>query len=153
MSLKILDIAASPELKPAWRDLFDGYSTFYKRQLTDAVAERVWAWLMDPGHELEGKLALINGSTVGLAHFRRQRRPGFGEDMGYLDDLFVSPDARSGGVGRALIEHIREVGRARGWRTIRWTTADDNYPARALYDQLAVKATFNIYEMTIGDAP
>jgi len=152
MSLEILDIAASPELKPAWRVLFDGYSTFYKRPLTDAVAERVWAWLMDPAHEVEGRLALVDGAAVGLAHFRRQPRLGFGEDMGYLDDLFVSPNARSCGIGRALIEHVREEGRARGWRTIRWTTADDNYRARALYDQLAVKATFNIYDLTIGDA-
>lgn len=153
MPLEILDIAARPDLKPAWRDLFDGYSTFYKRQLTDPVAEAVWAWLTDPGHEVEGRLALVDGTPVGLAHFRRQPRPAFGEDMGYLDDLFVSPEARSGGVGRALIEHVREVGRGRGWRTIRWTTADDNYRARTLYDQLAVKTSWNLYDLTVGDAP
>ncbi|WP_304164217.1 GNAT family N-acetyltransferase [Phenylobacterium aquaticum] len=153
MTLEILDIAARPDLKPAWRALFDGYSTFYKRQLTDPVADAVWAWLTDPLHEVEGRLALVDGAPVGLAHFRRQPRTGFGEDMGYLDDLFVSPDARSGGVGRALIEHVREVGRGRGWRTIRWTTADDNYRARTLYDQLAAKTSWNLYELTVGDTP
>jgi hypothetical protein len=47
---------------------------------------------------------------------------------------------------------VREVGRSRGWRTIRWTTADDNYRARTLYDQLAVKTSWNLYDLTVGDA-
>jgi len=70
MPLEILDIAARPDLKPAWRDLFDGYSTFYKRQLTDPVAEAVWAWLTDPGHGLSGRPVRVAGTPVG------RRRPG-----------------------------------------------------------------------------
>jgi GNAT superfamily N-acetyltransferase len=70
--------------------------------------------------------------------------------MGYLDDLFVDAQVRAKGIGRALIEHVAAVGRVRGWPIIRWTTADDNYRARTLYDQLAVKTTWNLYDMAVG---
>lgn len=147
--MTIIDIPARPDLKPAWRALFDGYTTFYKRTLTDEVAEAVWGWIHDPTHEVEGALALQGETAVGLAHFRRQPRPAVGRDMGYLDDLFVAPDARSAGIGRALLAHVAEVGRARGWGVVRWTTADDNYRARSLYDQVAAKTAWNLYEMSL----
>jgi GNAT superfamily N-acetyltransferase len=150
MSFEIVDLATVPGLKAEWRRLFHGYATFYGRPATpEAVFEAVWSWINNPAHEMEGVLALQDGQPVGLAHFRRQPRPSFGEDMGYLDDLFVDPDLRGGGIGRKLIEHVAAVGRARGWGVIRWTTADDNYRARGLYDQLASKTSWNLYELTI----
>ncbi len=148
-AMTIIDIPTRPDLKPAWRVLFDGYTTFYKRTLTDEVAEAVWGWILDPAHEVEGVLALEGETPVGLAHFRRQPRPAVGRDMGYLDDLFVSPDARAKGTGRALLAHVAQVGRTRGWGVVRWTTADDNYRARSLYDQVAAKTAWNLYEMSL----
>jgi len=149
MSFEIVDIPTVTDRKTEWRTLFDGYTTFYRRTLTDAVAETVWTWINDPTHEVEGVLALVDGRAVGMAHFRRQPRPALGQDMGYLDDLFVDPDVRGQAVGRRLIEHVAQVGRQRGWGIIRWTTADDNYRARTLYDQVAVKTSWNLYELTV----
>lgn len=149
MSFEIVEVPKVPELKAEWRVLFEGYTTFYKRVLTDQVAETVWGWLNDRRHDQEGVLALLDGKPVGLAHFRRQPRPSMGEDMGYLDDLFVDSEVRGQAVGRRLIEHVAEVGRQRGWGVVRWTTADDNYRARGLYDQVAQKTRWNLYELTI----
>jgi ribosomal protein S18 acetylase RimI-like enzyme len=148
MSFEIVEVPKAARLKAQWRMLFEGYTTFYKRTLTDHVAETVWGWLNDPNHDEEGVLALLEGKPVGLAHFRRQPRPAMGEDMGYLDDLFVDPQVRGQAIGRRLIEHVAAVGRARGWGVVRWTTADDNYRARGLYDQLGRKTLWNLYEMT-----
>ena len=152
MSFEIVEVPKVTRLKAEWRVLFDGYNTFYKREPADRVAEAVWGWINDPAHEVEGVLALLDGTSVGLAHFRRQPRPGLGEDMGYLDDLFVDPQVRGQAVGRRLLAHVAEVGRQRGWGVVRWTTADDNYRARGLYDQVAKKTSWNLYEMTIPDA-
>lgn len=149
MSLDIVDVSTVPQFKAEWRRLFDGYTIFYKREPSDAVAEAVWAWLNDPAHEEEGVLALLDGKPVGLAHFRRQPRPALGVDMGYLDDLFVDPEVRGRSLGRKLLEHVADVGRARGWGLVRWTTADDNYVARTLYDRLSKKTSWNLYEMTL----
>lgn len=152
MSFEIVEIPKVPQLKAGWRELFDGYTTFYKRTLTDPVAEAVWGWINDPAHEVEGVLAILDGKPVGLAHFRRQPRPALGQDMGYLDDLYVDPQVRGQAVGRRLIAHVAEVGRQRGWGIVRWTTADDNYRARGLYDQVAQKTSWNLYELTIPHA-
>jgi GNAT superfamily N-acetyltransferase len=149
MSFVIVEIPTVKPLKPAWRELYDGYNTFYRRTLTDPVAEAVWGWLNDPAHEVEGVLAIADGKPVGLAHFRRQPRPALGQDMGYLDDLFVDPQVRGQAIGRRLIAHVAEVGRQRGWGVIRWTTADNNYHARGLYDQVAQKTSWNLYELTV----
>ncbi len=138
-----------PRFKPAWRGLYDGYATFYKRQMTNQIAETVWSWLMDPGHELEGVLAVLDGTPVGLAHYRRMPSPLRGADIGFLDDLFVTPAARGHKVGQVLFAHLEAAAREKGWGVVRWITADDNYRARALYDQLSKKTSWNLYEMQV----
>ena len=135
-------------LKPDWRRLYDGYAAFYKRPMTDETAETVWRWIRDPAHELEAVVAVRDGRAVGLAHFRRMPSPLRGADIGFLDDLFVDPAARGGRIGERLLLHLAEVARTRGWSLIRWLTADDNYRARSLYDRVARKAVWNVYELT-----
>ena len=140
-------VGPMPSLRTEWQALYDGYSTFYKRTLTDEVADTVWGWLNDSDHELEGLIALLDNKPVGLAHFRRMPSPLRGADVGFLDDLFVSPDCRGHGVVDALFAHLSLVARERGWGVVRWITADDNYRARAVYDRLASKTSWNLYEM------
>jgi GNAT superfamily N-acetyltransferase len=150
MTVHKIDIVRPEEsLRTAWRGLYDGYAAFYKRQMTDQIAGVVWGWLMDPDHELEGALALLDGTAVGLAHYRRMPSPLRGEDIGFLDDLFVAPEGRGRDIGRALFAHLEAAARAKGWGVVRWITADDNYRARGLYDTLARKTSWNLYEMQI----
>jgi GNAT superfamily N-acetyltransferase len=130
-----------------WRVLFQGYADFYRRPSDDAHKDVVWGWLIDPAHELEGWVALRDGVPVGLAHVRRMPSPLRGCDVGFLDDLFVDPEARGGRVGEALLAFLADLARERGWPVIRWITADDNYRARTLYDRVARKTSWNLYEM------
>ncbi len=140
--------APDASLKAGWRALYDGYATFYKREMTDAIAETVWDWINDPAHELDGAIAIVDGSPVGLAHYRRMPSPLRGADIGFLDDMFIDPAARGQGVAEALFDHLGAVAREREWDIVRWITADDNYRARAVYDKLARKTIWNVYEMT-----
>ncbi len=65
-----------------------------------------------------------------------------------MNDLFVSAEARGGGVGRALIEASREVARERGCPTLEWSTAPDNHTAQRLYDATgASRSTWLSYEL------
>jgi len=148
-SSKVEIVRPEESLRPAWRGLYDGYAAFYKRQMTDQIAGTVWGWLMDPEHEVEGALALLDGTPVGLAHYRRMPSPLRGGDIGFLDDIFVAPEARGHDVGRALFAYLRAVARAKGWGVVRWITADDNYRARGLYDTLSKKTAWNLYEMEV----
>jgi len=84
---------------------------------------------------------------VGFAHFRGMPSPLRGQMIGFLDDLFVVPDHRSGGAAAALILAVQAEAKAQGWGVVRWITRDDNYRARGLYDKLAEKTNWALYEM------
>lgn len=65
-----------------------------------------------------------------------------------MNDLFVAPEARGRGVGRALIEAARAVARERGCKTLEWSTAPDNHTAQRLYDSTgASRSTWLSYEL------
>jgi GNAT superfamily N-acetyltransferase len=65
-----------------------------------------------------------------------------------LEDLFVEPDARGRGVGRALIEAAAEVARERGATQLQWMTAPDNLTAQRLYDSTgAERSEWVAYEL------
>ncbi|MEQ8666003.1 MAG: GNAT family N-acetyltransferase [Rhodospirillales bacterium] len=150
LSVEILTITGSDSVdKRDWRRLYDGYGAFYKREMTDAIADTVWNWIHDPAHEVEGAVAKLDGRVVGLAHYRRMPSPLRGQNIGFLDDLFVDPDVRGHGVAEALFGHLATVAEERGWGVVRWITADDNYRARSLYDRLSKKTTWNLYEMSV----
>lgn len=53
-----------------------------------------------------------------------------------LNDLFVAPAARGGGVGRALLQAAAAQARVRGAASLSLSTALDNAPAQALYESL-----------------
>ncbi|MCC5972198.1 MAG: GNAT family N-acetyltransferase [Pararhodobacter sp.] len=135
------------EDRAQWGALYAGYAGFYEVEQTEAMRDRVWGWIHDPAHETEGLVAESNGNLVGLAHFRPYARPLAASTGGFLDDLFVAPEARGSGAAPALIKALAAEGRARGWTMIRWITAEDNARARALYDKVAVATRWVTYDL------
>jgi GNAT superfamily N-acetyltransferase len=139
-----------PDDYPDWRRLFEGYATFYKRPMNDAIAKRVWGWLLDPQHVFEGLVARTGDDrVVGLAHFRAMPRSLTGTIGGFLDDLFVDPNLRGQRVADRLIEAMTSIARQRGWSLIRWQTADNNYRARGVYDRLATRTMWITYQIDL----
>jgi GNAT superfamily N-acetyltransferase len=63
----------------------------------------------------------------------------------YLQDLYVEPGQRAGGVGRQLIDWLVAEARRQGWSRLYWNTKDDNYRARGLYDQYTPQSGFLRY--------
>lgn len=138
-----------PADEAAWRRLYDGYAAFYRVPMTDEKARLLWSWLMDPDHVVKGFLARSNGAVVGLAHVREMPRPLHAKYGGFLDDLFVVPEARGTGAADALFEAMTQLARDRGWDSIRWITAENNYRARAVYDRVAAKTQWLTYEIKL----
>ena len=131
-----------------WLDLYAGYGEFYEKPVTDEKALLVWSWISDPENELEAYFAVDEeGAPIGLAHVREFVRPLDGTKGLYLDDLFVSPDARGAGAGSALLEALRDSARERGLSVVRWITAKDNETARRLYDRFAEKTKWVTYDL------
>ena len=67
---------------------------------------------------------------------------------GFLDDLFVRPDARGRRVAAALIGAVAAEGRRRGWSVLRWITAEDNRAGRAAYDRVARLTGWRTYDIS-----
>jgi ribosomal protein S18 acetylase RimI-like enzyme len=75
------------------------------------------------------------GDIVGFAHVRACPRPLGGCDIGFLDDMFVAPEARGSGAADALFEGLRALAAERGWPALRWITQHFNERGRAFYDR------------------
>lgn len=134
----------------AWRELFRAYGVFYETTFSDQVLDGVWGWLMDPTHEVHAIVAERDGDLVGFAHIRRlwdtfTAGPGW-----FLDDLYVAPEQRGTGVARALIERGYADAEAAGGGTFRWITAAGNETAQLLYDRIATRADWVVYEKELG---
>jgi GNAT superfamily N-acetyltransferase len=133
--------------KEAWLPLFKGYIAFYEATVPDEVIEQTWQRLIAGQPDFHIALVAADGADkpVGLAHVLFHRSTWSPTYYCYLEDLFVDPQQRLKGVGRALIEATYKEADARGCTRTYWATQEFNYRARALYDQLATKSVFVQY--------
>jgi len=131
-----------------WLPLYRGYADHYQVALTESGVAQTWSWLMDQQHPVTGIVAEHQGQLIGLAHFRAMPSPLRGAEIGFLDDLFVDPAARGLKAGEVLLTALKAEAKSKGWPVVRWITRDNNYRARGLYDQIAVKTDWNTYEMS-----
>lgn len=131
----------------AWQGLYAGYAAFYRVDQTPQMRATVWDWLQDPAHETMGLVSEQDGKVTGLAHYRAFARPLSATRGLFLDDLFVDPAARGSGAARGLIMALRDIARDQGFSVIRWITADNNYRARGLYDQMADRTGWVTYDI------
>ncbi len=120
----------------AWRGLWQGFLAYYDVNLPEEVTAFTWARLLNPASPLKARLAEVDGKVVGFAiHQHHPSTWVMGDDC-YLEDLFVSPDARGLGVGRALIEDLKVLAKSKGWLRLYWNTDASNETARKLYDSI-----------------
>jgi len=145
MSNLIREIQIKDQIQ--WQKLYKGYAKFYKVQMNDQILETVWGWLHDKKHEINGIVYETEGDVVALAHFRRMPRPLKGKHIGFLDDLFVDPKHRGKKIGEQLISELKKISTSKGWGLIRWLTANDNLRAKKLYDRVAQKTSWDLYEL------
>ena len=135
------------EDKAHWEKLYKSYAEFYKVEMNDKILQTVWDWLHDKNHEVEGLVYQVDEYIVAIAHYRRMPRPLFGKDIGFLDDLFVDPNHRGKRIGEKIIKELQKISKSRGWDLIRWTTRNNNIRAKSLYDRVAEKTSWDMYEL------
>ena len=135
MSITIRPITVSD--KARWLELFKEYVVFYKSKLSDEQFELTWQRIHSD-FNIKALIAELDGQIVGLAHYIFRPSTWEVEDFCYLEDLYVDPKVRGGGVGRALINELEKIATAKGSKWLYWTTAPDNEIARKLYDKVAI---------------
>jgi len=130
-----------------WRRLWAAYLTFYQTDLPEEVTARTFARVIsDDPATMRGCLLTVDGRAAGLVHFVAHRSCWKVENVCYLQDLYVDPDLRGRGLGRALIEAVYAEADRTGTPAVYWMTASMNTTARLLYDRVGQPTPFLQYE-------
>ena len=153
MSLTIRDLEFDDEAR--WRELWDGYLAFYEAEVTGTVTGATWTRVIEPASPLFCLVAEKDGpngrEVIGFVNCVLHANTWAIDPVCYLEDLFVDPNARGQGAGRALIEAVIERAKSMQWHRVYWRTKKDNEAAQALYDKLADKTQWVTYEVDTSD--
>lgn len=132
MTLEIRTV--TPQDEAAWYALWAQYLAFYDVTLPPEVTAQTWARCINPNAGFCARLAVLDGTPVGFAlHHTHDSTWTLGPDC-YLEDLFLTPETRGKGIGRALIDDLVAICKERGYPRLYWMTDAGNARARKLYD-------------------
>jgi len=81
----------------------------------------------------------IDGTPQGFALFFHNFSTFEGKPGIYLEDLFVRPDARGAGLGKALLAHLAKLCVERDCARLEWSVLDWNEPSIGFYKSLGAK--------------
>ncbi len=81
----------------------------------------------------------VDGAPSGFALFFHNFSTFEGKPGIYLEDLFVDPDARGAGLGKALLARLAQLAMERGCARLEWSVLDWNDPAIRFYKSLGAK--------------
>ena len=95
--------------------------------------------LFGANRSAEVLLALENGDAVGFAVYFYNFSTWLGRPGLYLEDLFMRPNVRGKGYGRALLERLAQIAQERGCGRMEWAVLDWNDPAIQFYRKLGAE--------------
>jgi GNAT superfamily N-acetyltransferase len=81
----------------------------------------------------------INGAPQGFALFFHNFSTFEGKPGVYLEDLFVRPEARGAGLGKAMLQRLAALAVERDCARLEWAVLDWNEPAIAFYKSLGAR--------------
>jgi GNAT superfamily N-acetyltransferase len=121
--------------------LMRAYCDFYDVAPGDeALLALSRALIADPEREGVQLVARdAQGTAVGFATVFWTWSTTRGARIGVMNDLYVAPEGRGGGLADALIAACAERGRERGAVSLTWQTALDNARAQAVYDRVGAR--------------
>lgn len=130
--------------------LFDGYRQFYRQASDQAGAREFLRARFEHGQSVIF-LAFADGVAAGFTQLYPSFSSASMARVFVLNDLFVYPDARRGGVGRALLAAAADYGRSVGAVRLALSTELTNQTAQALYEDSGWKrdTVFCGYQLTL----
>jgi GNAT superfamily N-acetyltransferase len=101
----------------------------------------------------ETLLGYLGGDPAGFALFFHNFSTFLGRPGIYLEDLYVRPEFRGAGVGRALLVHIAGLARDRNCGRLEWSVLNWNEPAIGFYESIGASPVsgWTVYRVT-GEA-
>lgn len=131
----------------SWLPLWLNYQIFYRTNISEKVTQLTWERFLNPVEPIFCAVAKSDGKIVGLVHYLFHRSTWSESHYCYLEDLFVSEDARGKHIGKQLIEYVQRHARKRHASRLYWHTHETNLRGQRLYDWVANKSGMIEYRM------
>lgn len=114
-----------------------------------ATGELLREWIFEKG-KAEVLFAVADGEEVGFALFFHNFSTFLGRAGIYLEDLFVLPEQRGHGYGKALLKHLAAIAVERGCGRLEWSCLDWNTPSIAFYKSMGAAPMdgWTVYRLT-----
>jgi GNAT superfamily N-acetyltransferase len=114
----------------------------YERGLHEVIAteDDLRAALLAARPALFAHVAEEDGEVAGFALWYLSYSTWTGQHGIYLEDLYVRPDRRGSGHGKALLAELARICVERGYRRLEWSVLDWNTPALGFYASLGAVA-------------
>lgn len=152
MSAVSIRLATLPDL-PAVAALFDAYRQFYEQPADAGLALQ---FIGDRMRNQESVILVAQAaeSIVGFCQLYPSFCSVIAQPILTLYDLYVAPEARQTGAGRALMQGAYEHARQHGFARLDLSTAKTNHSAQALYESLnwVRDEVFLYYNKTVSPA-
>ncbi len=136
---------------PLIAELIRGLARYEKLEHEVVMTEeKLTASLFGERRYAETLIAQDDGEPVGFALFFHNFSTFLAQPGIYLEDLFVVPEQRGRGVGRALLERLAQVAVDRGCGRLEWAVLDWNKDAIKFYERLGAKpnSEWTVYRLT-----
>ena len=125
----------------------------YEKRLDEVTAttEDIEKWVFDE-KQAEVIFASLNGKVIGFALYFLSFSTYIGNVNMHLEDLFIEPEYRSKGYGKALLRKLAEIAKKRGYGRMEWTCLDWNKSSIDFYLNIgAEKKDWELFHFK-GDA-
>ena len=123
----------------------------YEKMTDEVVAteELLREWIFEKG-KAEVLFAVADGTEVGFALFFHNFSTFLGRAGIYLEDLFVLPEYRGRGYGKALLKRLAAIAVERGCGRLEWSCLDWNAPSIAFYKSMGAAPLdeWTVYRLT-----
>lgn len=114
-----------------------------------ATEELIEEWLFDK-EKAEVIFAIVDHKKIGFALFFHNFSTFLGRAGLYLEDLYIMPEYRGHGYGKAMIKELARIAVERGCGRLEWWCLDWNQPSIDFYLSLGAKAMdeWTVYRIT-----
>ena len=150
-------LAEGVEIRPArvpeveeMLPLIRAYCEFYETEPNDDGLRKMFETLISDPSQGAVFIARDAERAVGFATLDWKWSSLKAARIGYLEDLFVDPDARGAGIADALIQACADRCRELGLPAMEWLTAPDNHRAQKVYDRTGAESdTYVEYDLEL----
>ena len=136
MNLRPAELADAPEILALIQELAE-YEEL--RDLCIATQADIEREVFGPNPVVQVVMAEVDGVVAGFALYFFNFSTFLGRRGIYLEDLFVRPDFRGQGIGKALLLKLKDIAIEAGYGRVEWAVLDWNTPSIEFYKALGAR--------------